>query len=82
VMTLRRIKYCAIVLSSLIVIAGVYIRIFHNKDDDPAGFLALCILITFISLVVYTALSVFEKIVENGVDIKSENEQLHLKLKK
>jgi hypothetical protein len=82
VMTLRRIKYCAIVLSSLIVIAGVYIRIFHNKDDDPAGFLALCILTTFITLIVFTAVSVFEKIVGNGVDIKSENEQLHLKLKK
>jgi hypothetical protein len=82
VMTLRRIKYCAIVLSILIVIAGVYIRIFHNKDDDPAGFLALCILTTFITLIVFTAVSVFEKIVRNGVDIKSENEQLHLKLKK
>jgi len=82
VMTLRSIKYCAIVLSILIVIAGVYIRIFHNKDDDPAGFLALCILTTFIILIVFTAVSVFEKIVGNGVDIKSENEQLHLKLKK
>jgi hypothetical protein len=82
VITLRKIKYCLIILSSLILFAGLYIRLFHHKNDDPAGFLALCILTTFITLIVFTAVSVFEKIVENGVDIKSENEQLHLKLKK
>src|SRR3989344_79649 len=30
---LRTIKYCAIVLSILIVIAALYIRIFHAKGD-------------------------------------------------
>ena len=58
---LKSIKYCAIVLSVLIVMAGLYIRIFHNKDDDPAGFLAMCIVTTFISIVVATAAAVFEK---------------------
>lgn len=76
VKTLKSIKYCAIVLSILIVMAGLYIRIFHSKGDDPAGFLAMCIGTTFISLVVATAVSVFEKILQNGVDIISENEQL------
>ena len=57
--------------------AGLYIRIFHNKNDDPAGFLAMCIVTTFVSLVVATAVAVFEKILQNGMDIKSENEQLH-----
>jgi hypothetical protein len=79
VSTLRSIKYCAIALSILIVIAGVYIRIFHNKEDDPAGFIALCIVTTFVSLVVATAVAVFEKILQNGVDIKSEIEQLQAK---
>ena len=72
---LRSIKYCAIVLSVLIGIAGLYIRIFHNKDDDPAGFLAMCIVTTFVSIVVATAAAVFEKkILQKGVDIISENE--------
>ena len=31
VRTLRSIKYCAIILSILIAMAGLYIRIFHNK---------------------------------------------------
>jgi len=41
--------------------AGLYIRIFHNKDDDPAGFLAMCTVTTFVSIVVATAAAVFEK---------------------
>ena len=62
--------------------AGLYIRIYHNKDDDPAGFLAMCIVTTFVSLVVATAAAVFEKILQNGMDIKSENEQLYEQSKK
>jgi len=61
--------------------AGIYIRIFHNKDDDPAGFLAICIVTTFVSLVVATAAAVFEKILQNGMDIKSENEQVYAQSK-
>jgi hypothetical protein len=71
---LKSIKYCAIVLSVLIVIAGVYIKIFHNKEDDPAGFLGLCIVTTFASIVVATAAAVFEKILQNAIDMKSEND--------
>lgn len=71
---LRSIKYCAILLSILIVTAGLYIRIFHHKEDDPAGFLAMCVVITFISIVVATAMAVLEKILQNAVDMKSENE--------
>ncbi len=82
VRTLRSIKYCAILLSLLIVMAGLYIRIFHHKDDDPAGFLAMCILTTFVFIIIATTVEVFEKIIQNGVDIKSENEQLHEQSKK
>ena len=71
---LKSIKYCAIVLSILIVIAGLYIRISHNKEDDPAGFLAICIVTTFISIVVATAAAIFEKTLQNAIDMKSEND--------
>lgn len=71
---LRSIKHCAIVLSISIVIAAVYIRIFHDKDDDPAGFLGLCIVITFVCIVVATAAAIFQKILQNAVDLKSEND--------
>jgi len=72
VKTLKSIKYCAIVLGILIVMAGVYIRIFHGKEEDPAGFLVICIVTTFVSIVVATAAGIFEKILQNAVDMKSE----------
>jgi hypothetical protein len=74
VKTLRSIKYCAIVLSILIVTAGLFIRLSHNKDDDPAGFLAICIVTTFVTIIVATAAAIVEKILQNAVDMKSENE--------
>jgi hypothetical protein len=74
VKALRTIKYCAIILSILIVLAALYIRIFHAEGDDPAGFLALCILTTFVSVVIATAAAVFERTLQNAVDIKSEND--------
>jgi hypothetical protein len=74
VKTLRNIKYCAIVLSSLVVVAGLIIRFTHDKEDDPAGFLAICIVTTFASVVVATAAAIFEKLLQNSVDMKSEND--------
>ncbi|OGG40937.1 hypothetical protein A3A21_03065, partial [Candidatus Jorgensenbacteria bacterium RIFCSPLOWO2_01_FULL_45_25b] len=74
VKALRTIKYCAIVLGILIVMAGIYIRIFHAKGDDPAGFLAMCVVTTFISIVIATATAVFERTLQSAVDIKSEND--------
>lgn len=74
VKTLKSIKYCAIVLCILIVLAGLYIRLFHNKDDDPAGFLAICIVTTFVCVVIATAAAIFEKLLQNAIDMKSEND--------
>ena len=74
VRALRTIKYCAIILSASIVMAGLYIRIFHAEDDDPAGFIAVCIMTTFISIVIATAAAVFEKTLQSAVEMKSEND--------
>jgi hypothetical protein len=54
--------------------AGLYIKISHHEDDDPAGFLAMCMVITFVSIVVATAAAIFEKILQNALDMKSEND--------
>jgi hypothetical protein len=74
VKTLRTIKYCAIAQSILIVMAALYIRIFHAQGDDPAGFIALGILATFVSIVIAAAAAVFERLLQKAVDIKSEND--------
>ncbi len=58
---LRTIKYCAIIQSILIAIAGLYIRMFHAKDDDPAGFLAIGMAAILISLIVAKVAAKFEK---------------------
>ncbi|HLC66210.1 MAG TPA: DUF2975 domain-containing protein [Candidatus Nanoarchaeia archaeon] len=71
VKALRIIKYCAIILSILIVMAGLYITIFHAKDDDPVGFIALCIVTTFISIVIATTAAMFERILQSAMHIKS-----------
>lgn len=71
---LKGIKYCAIVLSILIIIAGLYIKFFHNKEDDPAGFLAICIVTIFASIIVATASAILEKILRNAINMKSEND--------
>ncbi len=78
VKALRTIKYCAIALGILIVMAAIYIRLSFSvksvTDDDPAGFIAVAIVTTFISIVVATAAAVFEKTLQSAVDIKSEND--------
>ena len=67
------IKYCAVILSGFIVLGILYIRLFAN-GDDPAGPTALGIFTTFASVVIATAAAVFERLLQNAVDIKSENE--------
>lgn len=74
VKALKSIKYCAIVVGVLIVLAGLYIRLFHHEEDDPAGFLAICIVTTFVSLVFTTAAAIFEKLLQSAIDMKSEND--------
>jgi len=73
VKALRTIKYCAIILSILIVMAMLYIMMSHG-DDDAAGAIAMGIVATFISVVIATAAAVFERTLQNAVDIKSEND--------
>jgi hypothetical protein len=58
---LKIIKYCAILFSIFIIAAGIFIILFHNKEDDPAGFIALCIVTTFLSIVIALIAGVFQK---------------------
>ena len=69
----RNIKYCAIAFSVFIVLGILYIRLFA-RGDDPAGVTALGIFTTFASLVIATAAAVFQRLLQNAVDIKSEND--------
>jgi len=75
VKALRTIKYCAFITAAAIVAADVYIRIAAiSNNEDAAGAVMLGIIATFASIVVGTAAAMFERVLQNAVDIKSEND--------
>ena len=73
VKALRTIKYCAMAIVGFIAPAEAYLMIVR-PGDDIAGGVFMGILISFISIVVATAATVFEKTLQSAVDIKSEND--------
>jgi len=72
VKALRTIKYCAIAIIGFVAASLIFI-VFADKDDRPAG-VFMRILIAFPSIVIATAAAMFERILQNAVDIKSEND--------
>lgn len=69
----RNIKHCAITMSGLIVLGILYIRL-SITDDDPAGITAFGIFTTFASIVIATTAAVFQRLLQNAVEIKLEND--------
>ena len=74
VKALRTIKYCAMTLVAFIVGAEAYFFIVVRGKDDIAGGVMIGLLMIFVSVVIATTAAVFERIVQNAVDIKSEND--------
>ena len=72
VKALGTIKYCAIAIIGFVAV-GVIFMMFGDREDRPAG-VFMRILITFPSIVVATTAAMFERILQNAVDIKSEND--------
>lgn len=71
--TLKNMKYASITLIGFIALALFYIR-FAAAGDDPAGPTMLGISISLALAVVATAAGVFQKLLQNAVDLKSEND--------
>jgi|SRR5689334_23039427 len=70
----RNIKYCAITFIGFILLGLLYIRLSAAVDEDPAGVTALGIVISFASIIIATAAAVFQRLLQNAVDLKSEND--------
>jgi len=70
---LRTIKYCAIAIIGFVAVEELFIMLTHG-GDDPAGGVFVGVLITFGSIVVATAAALFERILQNALDIKTEND--------
>jgi hypothetical protein len=72
VKALRTLKYCAIAIIGFVAVSVMFMM-FSDPDDRPAG-VFMRILITFPSIVVAAAAAMFERILQNAVEIKSEND--------
>src|SRR5882672_1202635 len=72
VKALRTIKYCAIAIIGFVVVGEIFIMLGHS--DDRAGGVFMGLLITFGSVVSATAAAMFERVLQNAVDIKSKND--------
>jgi hypothetical protein len=71
--SLQYIKYAAFVISLLYALGMPYIFYVADMDDAP-GVVLIGFIFIFSSLVVGTAAGVFQKLLKNVVDMKSENE--------
>lgn len=74
VRALRIIKYCALTTVIFILGAEAYLFIFIRGKDDIAGGVMMGLFIILVSAIIATAAAVFEWILQNAVDIKSEND--------
>jgi hypothetical protein len=69
----KHITYCAIVIGLLFVAGMPYIYYAADRDDAP-GVVALGLVIVGASFVIATFSAVLQTLVQNAVDIKSEND--------
>lgn len=75
VKALRTIKYCALAIIGFVVVEEIFILLMNGGDNDnPGAPIFMGILIIFPSIVVATAAAMFERILQNAVDLKSEND--------
>lgn len=72
VKALRTVKYCGIALVGFV--AGAEVFILMHESDDAAGGVMMGLFIAFGSIVMATAAATFERILQNAVDLKSEND--------
>ena len=72
VKALRTIKYCALAIIGFVAVSVIFM-INGDPEDRPAG-LFMRFLITFPSIVIAAAAATFERVLQNAVDMKSEND--------
>lgn len=73
VKSLKKIKYCAIIISSLHVLIFPLFYLFADKDDAP-GVIFVGFLVPFASMVIAVFAAVLQRLLQEAVEIKSEND--------
>ena len=73
VKAIKNIKYCAFIISVLYAAGMPYIIYVADKDDAP-GAVMLGLVFIFAPLITSVFAAVLEKLLQNAIDIKSEND--------
>ena len=73
VKALKKIKYCAITISILYVLGMPLFYLIAEKDDAP-GVIVIGLVIIFASMVIAVFAAVLQKLLQEAIDIKSEND--------
>ena len=68
VKALRTIKFCALTIIAFVAAGELFIML--GDSDDRAGGVFIGILITFASVIIAAAAAIFERIIQNVLDIK------------
>lgn len=71
---LRTIKFCGLALVVFVLGAEAYIIFAVRGEDDIAGGVAIGLFLIFGSVVIASAAAVFERLVQNALEMKSEND--------
>ena len=75
VKALRIIRYCALAIIGFVVVEELVILLMNNGDNDnPGAPILLGALVAFPSIVVAAVAAMFERILQNAVDLKTEND--------
>lgn len=70
---LRAIKYCGTIIAGLFCAGMPYIFYVANKDDAP-GVVAIALVIISASVAIAVFAAVLQRLLQNAIDIKAEND--------
>jgi hypothetical protein len=71
---LRTIKYCALAMIAFVAVSVIFMPLGAPEDDDGPQGVVMRGVVIFGSIVVAMMAAMFERILKNAVDIKSEND--------
>ncbi|MEC1685275.1 DUF2975 domain-containing protein [Bacillus mojavensis] len=73
VRALKKIKYCAITISLLLVAGMPFFYLIAEMDDAP-GIILIELVLIFASMVIAVFAAVLQRLLQEAIDIKSEND--------
>jgi hypothetical protein len=75
VKALRIIRYCALAIIGFVIVEEIWILLMSGGDNDnPGAPIFMGLLIILPSIVVATTAAMFERILQNAVELKSEHD--------